>query len=138
LLRTLVALAAALAVTLLAAPAASAAPAETETRDYTVDLQSSQTCNGDYVATKGTRRTIVKPNNDGTTTLHYNYQGTGIGQPSGAAYSVVINEKFTFPGLEFTDHFRMRVISKGGEQNLLVAYRFKDGQVELDSARCVG
>lgn len=117
---------------------ANAAPAQIEKDDYSVLLFGFQTCNGDFVATRGTRHTVTKRGADGLTTMRYTYNGTGTGQPSGAPYTIVINEKFTFPGAEFSDHFRMRAISKGGEQNLLVSYRFRNGQVELDDTKCVG
>jgi hypothetical protein len=57
---------------------------------------------------------------------------------SGAPYTVIINEKFTFPGPEFSDLFRMRVISRGSEQNLIVRIAFRDGRYTMDTTECVG
>lgn len=129
------ALAAALGIFCIAAPAASAAPAEVNrTEFFRVEFNS---CNGDNVQNEGPLHVVTKTQTDGSTMIHVEYHATGVGQPSGLRYMVNLNETATSSNTGSSDAEFERVISTGGDENQLFTLTFKNGALTITS-KCAG
>jgi hypothetical protein len=131
--RTLAATALAAAALLGAAPAALAAPAQTE--KFETFVFDFNTCNGEFVSTQGTLHSVSKANPDGSFSSKFNYNGKGTGD-LGNEYVLNFNNKATFgPGFESDQKFRANLVSKGAAPNQKTVIVFTvnpDGTFESD------
>lgn len=112
---------------LLAAPAASAGPAQTD--KFETVVFDFNTCNGEFVQTQGTAHFVIKTNPDGSIDEKVQYHGDGTGS-LGNDYVLNLNEKLTFAPNSFDQKARINTVSKGAAPNqaiVVIATLHPDG-----------
>jgi hypothetical protein len=107
--------------------AAQAAGLVVQQRDDTFDIQSSNTCNGEFVELEGTSQLVVIANPDGTFTFQFRVQAKGTTTVTGTEYVLNLFRKSDFDssgGFEIKGDAREVLVSQGSAPNQQVIFHF--------------